>query len=143
MDIRTLTPGYSVSPQLSVEDMPAIAEAGYTTVICNRPDSEIGPEQSCAAMRDAAEAVGITFIPLPLDQTTLTPENGIRQVEAIADATGPVLGYCRTGTRSTVIWAMGQAGKLPVDEILTKASAAGYELEHLRPMLEALAASRS
>ncbi|MGE4327509.1 MAG: sulfur transferase domain-containing protein, partial [Pseudodonghicola sp.] len=60
----------------------------------------------------------------------------------IADATGPVLGYCRTGTRSTVIWALGQAGTLPVDEILEKASAAGYQLDHLRPALEALAASR-
>lgn len=142
MDIRTLTPGYAVSPQIAVEDLPAIAAAGFTTVICNRPDAEVGPELSCAAIRDAAEAVGITFIPLPLDQETLTPDNGIRQVEAIADATGPVLGYCRTGTRSTVIWALGQAGKMPVDEILAKAAEAGYQLDHLRPALEHLAASR-
>ncbi|MGD9862623.1 MAG: TIGR01244 family sulfur transferase [Pseudodonghicola sp.] len=143
MDIRTLTPGYAVSPQIAVEDLPAIAAAGFTTVICNRPDAEVGPELSCTAIRDAAEAVGITFIALPLNQETLTPDNGIRQVEAIADATGPVLGYCRTGTRSTVIWALGQAGTLPVDEILEKAAAAGYQLDHLRPMLEHLAAARS
>ncbi|MDX2484037.1 MAG: TIGR01244 family sulfur transferase [Pseudodonghicola sp.] len=143
MDIRPLTPGYAVSPQIEVTDLPAIAEAGFTTVICNRPDSEIGPEQGSRAMRDAAEAVGLTFVALPLDQQTLTPENGIHQIETIADATGPVLAYCRSGTRCTVIWALGQAGQVPVDEILSKAAKAGYELDHLRPMLEHLAASRS
>ncbi len=142
MDIRALTPGYAVSPQISVADLPAIAEAGFTTVICNRPDAEVGPEQSSRAMRDAAEAVGLSFVDMPLVQETLTPENGLRQVETIADATGPVLAYCRTGTRCTVIWSLGQAGRMPVDEILQKAAAAGYQLDHLRPALEALAASR-
>ena len=142
MDIRPLAPGYAVSPQISVEDLPAIAEAGFTTVICNRPDAEVGPEQSSRAMRDAAEAVGLSFVALPLSQETLTPDNGIRQVETIADAPGPVLAYCRSGTRCTVIWALGQAGKLPVDEILQKATEAGYQLEQLRPALEQLAASR-
>lgn len=142
MDIRTLTPDYAVSPQIAVEDLPAIAEAGFTTVICNRPDDEVGSEIACAAMAEAAAAAGLTFLTLPLVQSTLTPDNGLRQVGMLAEATGPVLAYCRSGTRSTVIWALGQAGTLPVDEILEKATAAGYELEQLRPALEALAASR-
>ena len=111
-------------------------------VICNRPDAEVPPELGSHAMRDAAEALGLSFAALPLVQETLTPENGVRQLETIADATGPVLAYCRSGTRCTVIWALGQAGQMPVDEILQKATAAGYQLDGMRPALEQLAAAR-
>jgi len=139
MDIRALTPRYAVSPQIDVEDLPAIAAAGYAAVICNRPDSEVGEEQSSAVMRQAAEAAGLRFEVLPLVQETLTPENAARQRALIDGAEGPVLAYCRSGTRCTVIWAMGQAGQMPTDEILRQAAEAGYQLEGLRPALEHLA----
>lgn len=141
MDIRTLTPDYSVSPQISVEDLPAIAQAGFTTVICNRPDSEVGHDQASAAIATAAEAAGITYKVLPLVQDTLTPQNAERQREMIEAADGPVLAYCRTGTRCTVIWALGQAGRMPTDEIISRAAKAGYQLDNLRPALEQLAAA--
>ncbi|GAA6199576.1 TIGR01244 family sulfur transferase [Aquicoccus sp. SU-CL01552] len=139
MDIRPLTPGYAVSPQIDADDLPAIAAAGFTTVICNRPDPEVGPDQSCATMRQAAEAAGLTFSELPLVQETLTPENAARQRDMIEAASGPVLAYCRSGTRCTVIWALGQAGRMPTDEILQAATKAGYQLDGMRPVLEALA----
>jgi len=63
-------------------------------------------------------------------------------MELIASTAGPVLAYCASGTRSTVIWALGQTGKMAVDDILATARAAGYDLQSLRPALEAQAASK-
>ncbi|MDF1716133.1 MAG: TIGR01244 family sulfur transferase [Antarcticimicrobium sp.] len=139
MDIRPLTPGYAVSPQIDAGDLPAIAAAGFTTVICNRPDTEVGPDQASTAIRQAAEAAGLTFSELPLVQETLTPENASRQRELVEAAGGPVLAYCRSGTRCTVIWALGQAGRMPTEEILQTAARAGYQLDGMRPALEYLA----
>jgi len=143
MDIRPITPGYAVSPQITVEDLPAIAQAGFTTVICNRPDSEIEPDLQTGAIRAAAEAAGLRYEVLALDQQTLTPDNAARQRALIASSEGPVLAYCRSGTRCSVIWALGQAGDLSTDEIIARTSAAGYQLDNLRPALDQLAAQNT
>ena len=142
MDIRPLTPHYAVSPQISPEDLPLIAEAGFSAVICNRPDAENPPEWYAAAMAEAAQAVGLQFHNLPLTHQTMTPENVARQRDLIDAATGPVLAYCASGTRSSVIWSLGQAGHLSTDEILAATAQAGYQLDQLRPALDAMAANR-
>ena len=74
---------------------------------------------------------------------TAGPENIARQRDLIDSAPGPVLAYCASGTRCSVIWALGQAGLKPTDEILAATSAAGYQLDGLRPTLESLAASKT
>ena len=142
MDIRPLTPHYAVSPQISPEDLPLIAEAGFSAVICNRPDAENPPEWHAAAMAEAAQAVGLQFHNLPLTHQTMTPENVARQRDLIDATTGPVLAYCASGTRSSVIWSLGQAGHLSTDEILAATARAGYQLDQLRPALDAMAANR-
>ncbi|SDN38129.1 TIGR01244 family protein [Lutimaribacter pacificus] len=139
MEIRALTPRYAVSPQIEPGDLPAIKAAGYTTVICNRPDAEIPPALQADGMRQAAEAAGLAFHVLELTHQTMTPENIARQRRLIEESDGPVLAYCASGTRCSVIWSLGQAGHMPVDEILTTAGRAGYQLEQLRPTLDALA----
>jgi len=142
MDIRPLTPHYAVSPQISPEDLPLIAEAGFSAVICNRPDAENPPEWHAAAMAEAAQAAGLQFHNLPLTHQTMTPENVTRQRDLIDAAIGPVLAYCASGTRSSVIWSLGQAGHLSTDEILAATAQAGYQLDQLRPALDAMAANR-
>jgi len=142
MDIRPLTPHYAVSPQISPEDLPLIAEAGFSAVICNRPDAENPPEWHAAAMAEAAQAAGLQFHNLPLTHQTMTPENVARQRDLIDATTGPVLAYCASGTRSSVIWSLGQAGHLSTDEILAATAQAGYQLDQLRPALDAMAANR-
>ncbi|MCR8825765.1 TIGR01244 family sulfur transferase [Pseudosulfitobacter koreensis] len=138
MDIRQITPDYFVSPQIDPADMPAIAEAGFTCVICNRPDSEIPPSHHADVMAQAAEAAGLAFKVLPLTHQTMTPDNVAAQMGFAADAPGKVLAYCASGTRCTVIWALGQAGTQSVDDILATAQKGGYDLEGLRPTLTAL-----
>ena len=139
MDIRALTPDYSVSPQIEPGDLPAIKAAGYTTIIDNRPDGEIPPHLHTATMRAAAEALGLAFVANPVIGGALTMDNVTTQGAAIAAATGPVLAYCASGNRSSVVWALAHAGKRPVDELVGIPARFGYQLDHLRPQIEALA----
>lgn len=138
MDIRQITPDYFVSPQIDPADLPAIAEAGFTRVICNRPDAEIPPSHQADAMAQAAQDAGLDFKVLPLTHQTMTPDNVAAQMGFVADAPGKVLAYCASGTRCTVIWALGQAGTQSVDDILETARNGGYDLEGLRPTLTAM-----
>ncbi|WP_407495549.1 TIGR01244 family sulfur transferase [Pseudooceanicola sp. MF1-13] len=136
MDIRQVTPRYSVTPQITPEDMPAIKEAGFTRVICNRPDAENPPELQAEAIKAAAEAHGLDFVSIPLTHQTMTPDNIDAQTAAM-EADGPVLAYCASGTRSTVIWSLGRAAEgMSADDILSTATKAGYDLSGLRPRLE-------
>lgn len=136
MDIRPITPRYAVSPQISAEDAAAIAEAGFKRVICNRPDAEVPRSHQAAAIEQAVRAAGMEFEVLELTHQTMTPENVARQREYAESCAGPVLAYCASGTRCSVVWALGQCTELGTDEVLAKTSAAGYELEGLRPTLD-------
>ena len=143
MDARSITPRYFVSPQISAEDIPAIAEAGFTRVICNRPDVEVPPSHQAEAIRAAVEAAGLEFLELPLTHQTMTPENVSRQREMAEGCEGPVLAYCASGTRCSVIWALGHAADLGADGVLSQTSAAGYQLDNLRPLLDQIASSKN
>ncbi|WP_224823271.1 TIGR01244 family sulfur transferase [Cognatishimia sp. MH4019] len=142
MDIRALTPDYAVSPMIDPEHMPAIAEAGYTTVICNRPDGEIPPSHHASVMKAAAEAAGLTFVENPVLGGAMTMENVTSQGAAVAEATGPVLAYCASGTRSSVVWSLSQAGQMSTDDIIAATTRGGYQLDHMRPQIDAMAAQK-
>jgi len=143
MDIRALTPTYAVSPQIAVEDLPAIKAAGYTTVIDNRPDGELPPDLHTPVMQAAAEALGLHFVANPVIGGALTMQNVTVQAEAIAASTGPVLAYCASGNRSSVVWALALAGQMPADDLVGIPARFGYSLDHLRPQIAALAAARA
>lgn len=140
MDIRQITPSYSVTPQIAIKDLPAIKAAGFSRIICNRPDVENPPQLQAAAMAEAAATVGIDFVALPLTHDTMTPENIAKQAELAESANGPVLAYCASGTRSTVVWSLGQVTNgADVAETLTTAANAGYDLSGLKPRLDQIA----
>ena len=139
MDIRAITPDYAVSPQIEPGDLPAIKAAGFVTVIDNRPDGEIPPHLHTEAMRAAAEALGLVFVANPVIGGQLTMNNVTAQGEAIAASTGPVFAYCASGNRSSIVWALAHAGQRPVDELVGLPARFGYQLDHLRPQIEALA----
>lgn len=139
MDIRPLTPAYAVSPQIDPEDLPAIAAAGFHTVINNRPCSEIPPSHQNDAMTAAALAAGLSFVTLPVTHATLNQDTVNAQADACMAAAGPVLAYCASGTRCTIVWALGQVGKLDTDTILRTAADQGYDLGQMRGQLDALA----
>ncbi len=139
MDIRAITPDYAVSPQIEPGDLPAIKAAGYVTVIDNRPDGEIPPHLHTDGMRRAAEALGLVFVANPVIGGALTMDNVTAQAAAIAASAGPVFAYCASGNRCSIVWALANAGKRPVDELVGLPARFGYQLDHLRPQIEALA----
>jgi uncharacterized protein (TIGR01244 family) len=139
MDIRALTPDYAVSPQIEPADLVAIKAAGYVTIIDNRPDGEIPPHLHTPVMQAAAEALGLAFVANPVIGGQLTMENVTAQGAAIAASPGPVLAYCASGNRSSVVWALANAGKRPVEDLVGLPARFGYQLDHLRPQIEALA----
>lgn len=139
MDMRQITPTYFVAPQIDVTDMSDIVSAGIKTVICNRPDTEVPPALQADAIEAAAAAAGLHFVRLPLTHQTLNPENVAIHANAIEQSTGPVLAYCASGTRSTIVWALGQAGKMDIADVVAAARSGGYDIENMRPTLEAIA----
>ena len=142
MAIIELTPGYSVSPQIAVEEVPAIAAAGISLVICNRPDDEVPPPLQRKALETAVRDAGMDFVYLPVVNGELTLDQVAEQASAIGAAEGPVLAYCRSGTRSSIVWAMANAGAIDTDTIIATGAKAGYDLGGLRPTLDALAAQK-
>lgn len=137
--MKQVTDLYFVSPQIAAEDVAAAKAAGIVTIICNRPDGENPPSHQSAAIEAAAKAEGLAFHALPLTHQTMTPDNIARQKSLAEEAGGPVLAYCASGTRSTVAWALGQAGTLSTDDVLKAAAGAGYDLAGLRGALDAIA----
>ena len=137
MDIRQITPHFFAAPQISPEDIPDIAAAGITRIICNRPDVEIPPGHDADVLANAAKAANIEFFVRPLTHQTMTPDVIEENWRMIDEADGPVLSYCASGTRSTIAWALGAARNMPADEIIAAAASGGYDLAGFRPVLEA------
>jgi uncharacterized protein (TIGR01244 family) len=137
MNMNQITPRFYAAPQIDPTDMAAIAEAGITLILCNRPDEEVPPSHQHAAIKAAAEAAGLSFAFQPLTHQTMTPDviAHNREIGVAKDET--VLAYCASGTRSTIAWALGQAGQQPADELITAARAGGYDISNMRGVLSA------
>jgi len=135
MDLRHLTPDFAVAPQIVPEELAEAARLGFKTVIDNRPDPEVGDELGSDAMQAAAEAAGMTYRYIPYFPGNLTPELVAAFEAAMEEIEGPVLAYCRSGTRSSHLWAMWQAGRRPIEEIVSAAASAGYDHSGLVPLL--------
>ena len=100
---------FATAPQISPQDMAAIAAHGFHTVINNRPDNEGGSDQPTSqAMAQAAHAAGLAYHYLPVISGQITPEQVAEFAALVNAAPGPVLAFCRSGARSTNIWHMGQ-----------------------------------
>ncbi|MBT0958651.1 TIGR01244 family phosphatase [Alphaproteobacteria bacterium KMM 3653] len=138
MDIRPLTPNFAVSPQIDVADIPAIIEAGYRCILCNRPDGEVMSEQQAATIQDAAEKAGLSFAFNPIENGAMTEGNVSLQAQTAIAAQGPVLAYCRSGTRSAAAWLLASAPATPSEELLAATEAAGYQLGALKPQMDQL-----
>ncbi len=54
-----------------------------------------------------------------------------RTKAVLEGSNGPVFCFCRSGTRSTTLWALSRAGEQPAGEIIAQAAEAGYDMSHL------------
>ena len=131
MELKRINDDVSVAPQISPDDMPAIKAAGFAAVINNRPDGEAPDQPTSATMQAAAEAAGLAYHYIPLGRDGVSPAMVEETEAAFEGSDGPVLAFCRSGTRSTTLWALSQAGKMPAQEIVAQAAHAGYDMSHL------------
>ena len=136
MPFKTLTPSLSVSPQLTEADVTQAARDGFRAIIDNRPDGEEPGQPSAAEMQAFAATHGLGFAHVPTVGGKISDEDVALMAHALSTFEGPVLAYCRTGTRSTTLWALTQAGAQPADALIATAAGAGYDLSALRPRLE-------
>ncbi|MEP5758083.1 MAG: protein tyrosine phosphatase family protein [Litoreibacter sp.] len=139
MNIHYLTPDFAVAPQITVEDLPAIKDAGFDTVICNRPAMESTPQDQPELIAQAVASSGLAFIDNPLVSGQLSMDHITAQESAASKKT---LAYCASGTRSAILWALATAGKMPTDDILEAMSKAGYAMPQLRGQIDMLASPR-
>jgi uncharacterized protein (TIGR01244 family) len=103
--ISALNPDFAVAPQLQPSDMAAVAAAGFKSVIINRPDYESGPTQPTAAeVSAAAHAAGLAVEYQPVVSGGMTAQDVARFTELLATLPKPILAYCRSGTRCTVLY---------------------------------------
>jgi uncharacterized protein (TIGR01244 family) len=131
LDVKRINDHVSVSPQIGPDDLPALKALGFTAIINNRPDGESPDQPSSATMQAAAEKVGIAYHYIPLGRDGVSSQMVEETEAALEGSTGPVLAFCRSGTRSTTLWALSQAGRVPAQEIVTAAAHAGYDMSHL------------
>ncbi len=143
-DFRELSASVLASPQITLDDIAAAKAAGVTLIINNRPDGEDPNAPQGADIEAAAEAAGLTYNAIPIGHSGFS-EPQIEQMQAmLASSEGKTLAYCRSGTRSTFLWALAQAksGAAP-DEIVRAAAGVGYDVTPVRPMLDMLSGQAS
>jgi uncharacterized protein (TIGR01244 family) len=128
-DFRRVTDDFTTAPQISVADVAEAKAQGFAAIICNRPDGEDPGQPTAAEIGSAAQAAGLTYIHIPVRGAPGPAEvEAMRQ--AVEAAEGPVLAYCRSGTRSITTWSIGQAmsGARTRGELVSLGRAAGYDL---------------
>ena len=128
MDPRTLSPQFAVSPQITPQDIPALKAQGYRAIIANRPDGEGADQPTFAEIEAAAHAAGMQARYIPISGGMVGDDDVEAFRSALRAMPGPVLAYCRSGTRSATLWSLAQADDMPLPQILAATSTAGYDL---------------
>lgn len=135
MDIRPIDDRIAVAPQITPADISELARLGFKTVVANRPDQEEPGQPSMADLEAAAAEHGLKWVYQPVESGNIQDADVDRFAEMIRTADAPVLAFCRSGTRCTVLWALSSARDAPVDDIITKARSAGYDISGLAPRM--------
>jgi uncharacterized protein (TIGR01244 family) len=140
-DFRQLSGGVWASPQIDAADLAAAAAAGFALVINNRPEGESGDQTPGAEIESAARAAGMDYCAIPVSPGGFSREQVEAMAAALAGAHGPVLAYCRSGTRSTLLWSLARAAAGEEPEAIAEAAGrAGYDISPVRAIVDTLAA---
>ena len=138
---RRLTDSILASPQISVDDLAEAKALGVALVINHRPEGESDDQVPGAQIESAARALGMDYIAIPVTHSGFSGPQVDAMAAALAKSEGKVLAYCRSGTRSTLLWALAQASAgANLEEVTTQAAAAGYDVTPVRPLMDMLKA---
>lgn len=136
MDIKKINDRVSVAGQIQPGDVAAIKAAGFVAIVNNRPEGEAPDQPAGAEIAAAAEQAGIDYVEIPMGREGVTPEMVAATRQVLEGHDGPVFCFCRSGTRSTTLWALSQAGERDSGEIIAEAGQAGYDISHLAGHLD-------
>lgn len=140
-DFRKLSNRVWASPQIGFDDISEASELGVSLIINNRPEGESDDQTPGSDIAAAAQNAGLNYIAIPITHSGFSENQVKEMVQALEQADGPILAYCRSGTRSTLLWALAQASTgASSEEIASAAAAAGYDIAPIRPAVDALAA---
>ncbi len=137
---RQLSPRVFASPQIGLAEVAEAQAQGIGLIINNRPEGESEDQVSGAEIEAAARAAGIAYVAIPVTHAGFSQPQVTAMAAALASTDGQVLAYCRSGTRSTLLWALAEAsrGESP-DALASAAAAAGYDVGPVRAVMDMLA----
>ena len=136
---RQLTPSLFASPQISLEDVAAAAAQGIKLIINNRPEGESDDQVPGSEIEAAARKAGLDYVAIPVTHAGFSEPQVSEMAEALASAKGTALAYCRSGTRSTLLWALAESSKGADPAALSaQATVAGYDLTPIAPLMDML-----
>jgi len=138
---RRLSATMLASPQIGLGDIAEAKALGVTLIVNNRPEGESNDQAPGPEIEAAARAAGMGYLAIPVTHSGFSHPQVAALAEVLERTEGPVLGYCRSGTRSTLLWALARAslGEEP-DALAAAAAQAGYDLGPVRAAVDALAA---
>jgi len=138
---RSITTDIMVAPQISVDAVAEAKAAGVALIINNRPEGESDDQIAGADIEAAARAAGMDYIAIPITHSGFSQPQVMAMVEALHGAQGKILAYCRSGTRSTLLWALAESAQGGDPDALTNMAAkAGYDVSPVRPLMDMLKA---
>ena len=129
MDLHKISDQVFVAPQITQSDLAALKEKGIRSVICNRPDGEGADQPTFDELSGTAKKLGLQMRYIPVSAGIVQDSDATAFGAALVDLPGPILAYCRTGTRSATLWSLAQARTMPLPDILSATKAAGYDMK--------------
>lgn len=135
MDLRYLTDEFSVSPQVDAAHIREIAGAGFKSIMCNRPDHEEPGQPDFDSIAEIAKQEGLEVCWVPVVSGMMTQEALDEFRRALDEMPRPMLAYCRSGTRCTMLWAICKHGAMDDADIAGRAAKAGYDVSGLLAQL--------
>jgi len=131
-----LEPDFAVRGQIAIRDIDELISAGFKTIINNRPDGEIPSQPTSDAIEAAVKAAGLTYAHIPM-AGPLTLDLITASQDAISTLPRPILAFCGSGQRSSVLWCFANAQDKGVEGVISAAADAGYQLSMIRDPLTA------
>lgn len=140
---RQLTDRIFASPQIGLAEVAQAAAQGIGLIVNNRPEGESDDQVPGAEIEAAARAAGLGYVAIPVTHAGFSEPQVKAMVAALASTDRPVLAYCRSGTRSTLLWALAEASRGESPQALAEAAArAGYDVGPVRALMDMLAGGR-
>lgn len=138
MEIKRLTSKLGVGPQITQSDVERLAALGFHSIIGNRPDAESADQPEFSSIAAAARKAGLEVRHIPVIASAIGPSDIDEFRDALRELPKPVFAFCRTGTRSTLLWALANPDGMTADDRIRIAAENGYDISAHGPKLRAV-----